>query len=300
MYYYTYNQLYSDCLTVNITRDLPIIDMKTYTKQGFTCHYCSKVLCSRQRLDSHIERYHRETDTKDDPPGFTCYYCSKVLCSRQRLDSHIERNHRETDTKDAPPNKVQRLGDVISNRNADDCERMDSENCGREALLKHIDRLQYGTGYNADDGDNDNADETSDMEETESDVSDAGNTDDDNDEEDEEDDDEEDDDEYEEEEDDNEEEDIFDKVLQVATHNLSGSEGGYTHKELRKEFRLVYKDMVLQKRLLNKSRVHKRIMKTVGELRELHPDFSFTEALDEAVRLRRRILFSLYNGIMCD
>ena len=87
-----------------------------------------------------------------------------------------------------------------------------------------------------------------------------------------------------------EEGDIFDKVLEVATHNLSDREGGYTHKELRKEFRLVYKDMVLQKRLLNKSQEHKRIMKTVEELRERHEDFSFEEALDEAVRLRRRML----------
>ena len=223
-------------------------------------------------------------------PGFTCHYCSKVLCSRQRLDSHIARYHRDSDTEGTPPNKVQRLGGAISDGNEDACEPMDSASCGREALLKHIDRLQYGTGYNADDGDDDNADETSDMEETESDVSDAGNTDDDNDEEDEEDDDEEDDDEYEEEEDDNEEEDIFDKVLEVATHNLRAREGEYTHKELRKEFRMVYKDMVLQKRLLNKSQEHKRIMKTVEELRERHEDFSFEEALDEAVRLRRRML----------
>ena len=31
-------------------------------------------------------------------------------------------------------------------------------------------------------------------------------------------------------------------------------------------------------------------MKTVEELRERHEDFSFEEALDEAVRLRRRML----------
>ena len=53
---------------------------------------------------------------------------------------------------------------------------------------------------------------------------------------------------------------------------------------------MVYKDMVLQKRLLNKSQEHKRIMKTVEELRERHEDFSYEEALDEAVRLRRRML----------
>jgi hypothetical protein len=101
---------------------------------------------------------------------------------------------------------------------------------------------------------------------------------------------EDDEDDEEEEEDAKEEEDIFDKVLEVATHNLSGYEGGYTHKELQNEFRMVYKDMVLQKRLLNKSQEHKRIMKTVEELRERHEDFSYEEALDEAVRLRRRML----------
>ena len=203
--------------------------------------------------------------------GFSCHYCSKVLCTRQRLDSHIMSYHRKPEVEDPTPTKIQRLGDVISDGNEDTCEPMDSAGCGREALLDHIDRLQYGTGYN----------------ETESDVSDAGNTDDDNDEEDEEDDDE-----YEEEQEDDkeEEEDIFDKVLEVATHNLSGYEGGYTHKELQKEFRMVYKDMVLQKRLLNKSQEHKRIMKTVEELRERHEDFSYEEALDEAVRLRRRML----------
>ena len=185
--------------------------MKTYTKQRFTCHYCSKVLCSRQRVDSHIKRYHRDIDTDD-----------------------------------APPNKLQRLGDDISERNEGDCESMDTENHAREALLKHIDQLQYGSGYNAHDGENDTGNESSDRRETESEVSDGGNTDDVDDEEDDEADDE-DDDEVEddeddeedddEEDDDEEEEDIFDKVLEVATHNLTDCEGGYTQKELRKEFR---------------------------------------------------------------
>ena len=221
---------------------------------------------------------------------FTCHYCSKVLCSRQRLDSHIERYHRENDTTDDPPNKVRRLGDEISERNEGECDSMNTENHGREALLKHIDELQYGSGYNGHDGENDTGNESSDRRETESEVSDGGNTDDVDDEEDDEADDE-DDDEVEDDEDDDyeddeeEEEDIFDKVLEVATHNLSGYEGGYTHKELQKEFRMVYKDMVLQKRLLNKSQEHKRIMKTVEELRERHEDFSYEEALDEAVRL---------------
>ena len=62
------------------------------------------------------------------------------------------------------------------------------------------------------------------------------------------------------------------------------------------EFRRVYKDMVLQKRMLNKSKDHKRIMKTVEELRERHEDFTFEEALDEAVRLRRRILDNMVPG----
>ena len=62
------------------------------------------------------------------------------------------------------------------------------------------------------------------------------------------------------------------------------------------EFRRVYIDMVLQKRMLNKSKEHKRIMKTVEELRERHEDFTFEEALDEAVRLRRRMLDNMVPG----
>ena len=62
------------------------------------------------------------------------------------------------------------------------------------------------------------------------------------------------------------------------------------------EFRRVYKDIVLQKRMLNKSKEHKRIMKTVEELRERHEDFTFEEALDEAVRLRRRMLDNMVPG----
>ena len=42
--------------------------------------------------------------------GFSCHYCSKVLCTRQRLDSHIMSYHRKTEAEDLTPNKVQRLG----------------------------------------------------------------------------------------------------------------------------------------------------------------------------------------------
>ena len=84
--------------------------------------------------------------------------------------------------------------------------------------------------------------------------------------------------------------DIFDKVLQLAKQNLAGSEEEATHRDLQREFRRVYKDMVLHKIMLNKSEEHKRIMKTVEELRERHEDFTFEEALDEAVRLRRQML----------
>ena len=76
----------------------------------------------------------------------------------------------------------------------------------------------------------------------------------------------------------------------MAERKVASREEVTTHTDLQKEFRELYKETVLRKRLLNKSSDHKRIMKTVDELRERHEDFSFEEALDEAVRLRRKML----------
>ena len=84
--------------------------------------------------------------------------------------------------------------------------------------------------------------------------------------------------------------DIFEDILRMAERKVASREEDSTHTDLQKEFREIYKEAVLQKRLLNKSSDHKRIMKTVQELRERHEDFTFEEALDEAVRLRRRML----------
>ena len=83
--------------------------------------------------------------------------------------------------------------------------------------------------------------------------------------------------------------DIFEDILRMAEREV-GSGEDTTHADLQNKFREVYKETVLQKRLLNKSSDHKRIMKTVEELRERHEDFTFEEALDEAVRLRRKML----------
>ena len=84
--------------------------------------------------------------------------------------------------------------------------------------------------------------------------------------------------------------DIFDDILRMAERNVASREEDTTHTDLQKEFREIYKETVLRKRLLNKSSDHKRVMKTVDELRERHEDFSFEEALEEAVRLRRQML----------
>ena len=230
------SQLEITCHTVNIKTSLPIIDKDTLIMTGFSCHYCSKVLCTRQRLDSHIMSYHRKPEVEDPTPT-----------------------------------KIQRLDSLVRDKTEDDFKRI-------ELLASE---QQTGGGYDVGPSDDDDEEEDDDSEGhvSEEDNSEAS-----------EDEEEEEGVESEEEEDVAEDYDIFDKVLQLAKQNLAGSEEEATHRDLQREFRRVYKDMVLQKRMLNKSEEHKRIMKTVEELRERHEDFTFEEALDEAVRLRRRML----------
>ena len=231
------SQLEITCHTVNIKTSLPIIDKDTLIMTGFSCHYCSKVLCTRQRLDSHIMSYHRKPEVEDPTPT-----------------------------------KIQRLDSLVRDKTEDDFKRI-------ELLAPE---QQTGGGYDV--GPSDDDDEEEEDDDSEGHVSEEDNSEASEDEEEEEGV------ESEEEEDVAEDYDIFDKVLQLAKQNLAGSEEEATHRDLQREFRRVYKDMVLQKRMLNKSEEHKRIMKTVEELRERHEDFTFEEALDEAVRLRRRML----------
>ena len=242
--------------TANTKTDLPIIDKDTLAMAGFSCHYCSKFLCTRQRLDSHIMRYHRKTEAEDPTPN-------KI----QRLDSQ---GKTEDDIKLARDPDIKRIEkqtgggyDADSSDNGDSEEHVSEEDNSENSEASEDKKEEEGAVE---------SEEEEDVTEEELDVD------------------------SEEEEDVGEEYDIFDKVLELAKQNLADSKEKATHRDLQMEFRRVYKDMVLQKRMLNKSKEHKRIMKTVEELRERHEDFTFEEALDEAVRLRRRILDNMVPG----
>ena len=57
--------------------------------------------------------------------GFSCHYCSKVLCTRQRLDSHIMSYHRKPEVEDPTPTKIQRLDSLVRDKTEDDFKRIE-------------------------------------------------------------------------------------------------------------------------------------------------------------------------------
>ena len=113
------SQLEITCHTVNIKTSLPIIDKDTLIMTGFSCHYCSKVLCTRQRLDSHIMSYHRKHEVENPTP-------TKI----QRLDSLV-RDKTEDDFKRiellAPEQQTGGGYDVGPSDDDDEEENDDSE-----------------------------------------------------------------------------------------------------------------------------------------------------------------------------
>ena len=209
--------------------------------------------------------------------GYPCNHCGKILSRPQTLRNHNLKFHSQLFTD--------QQGSEIEESTPCKVPRLDNEMSDSQELIEKLVPDQRGRGVgddSSDDGDdsNDDGDDTSD----------GVDSDEDNSENSEEEEEEDDDDDDEEDKEVDRVDDIFDKALKIANQNTANRKGEFTHKDLQKEFRRVYKDMVLQKRMLNKSEEHKRIMKTVGELRERHEDFTFEEALDEAVRLRCRML----------
>lgn len=194
---------------------------------------------------------------------YICHYCSKSLCSKQRLDSHIRSFHREPEDEEislSPQDKIIPKNDDIPSDQCgggygDDVSINDEESVNDEDVDE---------SSSSDESDNDTsvADESDESCEHSNDFVEQATP----------------------------KEDIFDLILEQAQELVADTEDKATQKDLQRAFRRIYKDLILKKQLLNKSKHHKRIMKTVKEVRDRHEDFSFEEALDEGLRLRRRML----------
>ena len=81
----------------------------------------------------------------------------------------------------------------------------------------------------------------------------------------------------------------FDYILDEAREKLNQAENP-TDELFRHIFRSEYRRYVILLRHLRKSETHKKIMATVKDVKYRDGDFEYNEALDEGIRLRRKLL----------
>ena len=82
---------------------------------------------------------------------------------------------------------------------------------------------------------------------------------------------------------------VFEHILDEARDKLNQDEDP-TDELFRDLFRREYRKHVILFRHMRKSATHKKIMATVNEVKQRDGDFEFNEALDEGIRLRRKLL----------
>ena len=188
----------------------------------------------------------------------TCKHCGKNLSRKQTLENHIMRFHNGYSRKCH--------SDMVASRSPNKFCRTKRIDPVLEQLGAGYDNgSSYEDGTDTDPG-SDSSDEDDSMVDDDEDLDDKAlvNTHDNTD-------------------------DVFNDVLTQTYKDMNSNEE-LTHKELKKAFRETYKSLVMFTRRLRKSHTHKQIMKTVNEVKERAGDFSFIEALEEGVRLRRLLL----------
>ena len=92
---------------------------------------------------------------------------------------------------------------------------------------------------------------------------------------------------------------VFEHILDEARDKLNQAEDP-TDELFRDLFRREYRKHVILFRHMRKSATHKKIMATVNEVKQRDGDFEFNEALDEGIRLRRKLLDRMVPSLASD
>ena len=232
----------------------------------FICHHCGKHLSRQQRLDSHIDRYHRQKDVEQ------CHDTGvdKDACATKKK---MKRSHWDISEKEY--NEKMRLCDKLPSmweqRTGDDLvQPLLQEGCGN--VKKDI-FSKGGSDSDSNDAENEANDmesndadsEASDMEEEDTDDDDA------------------------------EEEDsnwVFNFMKQQAkdTLDIRKKDDGvdYDIKDFRKSFRCWYAKIIKWIHALRQNDIHKKVLNTAYHFRS--DGYDYKESIDAAIAKRKFLL----------
>ena len=255
----------------------------------FICHHCGKELSRQQRLDSHIAHFHSGEDGEqchdEESSTMICpeKYCSGDMPGVAGFSGsppyieppvrHVEKlwTEKNADVEGSAKKKQRRRNWGISRKEYNKKLRL----AGKLPSVWEQSTDQKGLGPLSDDEVDEHEDDKGDIFSSGGeDTSDADNA----------------------EEGDSENDDeksdtdiAFDYILDEAREKLNQAENP-TDELFRHLFRGEYRRYVILLRHLRKSETHKKIMATVKEVKYRDGDFEYNEALDEGIRLRRKLL----------
>ena len=223
-----------------------------------TCHYCSKVLSSRQRLDSHILALHRKQDVDGSDSSVTSGVPARHPKRRRMIDGDYDDIGQRGGGYGDRDHDLDDVDDGVREGGSDEADESEAED----------------TGDNDDASDADDESSDDDVEDDPMDYKDpvgsmSQST-----------------------------KHPFEFIMTYMKQDVEDDGIELSPNDVNKLFRDYYRDFVLFCRSLRRNKIHKMIMSTVRNLMNTNEDekWSFREALEEGIKKRKYLLDGKYQS----